>query len=272
MKIAFSDPAVCEELIRSYVWPSEALWRAIELDVLQNIHLERPAIDVGFGSGASTRVLYGHLDAGLDTNPKAVRRAHQAQLFDRVYCADISDPPASLRGTFRTVLCNSVLEHVPDLSSALGGCAALLEEGGALVATVPTAAMNGNLQFRSRRYTEWRQRRLRHVNLLDPTEWEALGIRHGLALIRAVPYLTPSQTRLWDRVDLPASAVSAGGVTPAVILRLSSRTLPKAIRRYVARRLATLITKQVITSSVDSSGYASQSCLALVFKKHVPAT
>lgn len=103
-------------------------------------------LDAGCGDGIFSIELarrgYG-LVIGMDVDSKKIalanRRVRSMNLNDRVelLVGDVQHPPFTA-DSFNRVLCNCVLEHVPDDSKALVELVRVLRTGGILVVTVPS--------------------------------------------------------------------------------------------------------------------------------------
>jgi len=73
---------------------------------------------------------------GLDCCAEELEAAPPG-LYDATSCCDIVAPPADWAEKADLAICQSVLEHVPDVRAALGGVASLLREGGECAVFVP---------------------------------------------------------------------------------------------------------------------------------------
>ncbi|MGH9072945.1 MAG: class I SAM-dependent methyltransferase, partial [Acidimicrobiales bacterium] len=94
------------------------------------------ALDVGCGSGGTTRVLAdaGYRVSAVEYQPNAVRHAFARGL--RVARSDAEHLPFAAT-TFDVVLATDVLEHLPDDAGAVSEIARVLVPGGSLVLNVP---------------------------------------------------------------------------------------------------------------------------------------
>ena len=218
------------QTLQVYGFPSQAYWRAFEVDVLASCSFERPILELGCASGAFTDLVCGHIEAGIDINSRAVEIARTSGIYERVHVQDarnLEDKPE-----FRTVFANSVLEHIPDLHSVLAGCYRVLLPGGKLITTVPLADMNSNLLFSSQGWVRYRQDRLSHVNLWTMDEWREALNAAGFAVERTRRYLSPGQIHLWDTMDgvavVGTRRVNIGSVSQKVI-----DLLPLFLRRRI---------------------------------------
>jgi SAM-dependent methyltransferase len=216
------------QTLQVYGFPSQAFWRAFEVDVLSSCSFERPILELGCANGKFTDVVCGQVEAGIDINPRAVEAARASGIYQKVSVQDaryLEDKPE-----FRTVFANSVLEHIPDLKSVLAGCHRVLLPGGRLITTVPLADMNDNLLFSSQSWIRYRQDRLSHINLWTMDQWREALHSAGFEIERTRRYLSPKQIRLWDTLD----GVAVVGTRRVNIGSLSQKVidlLPKFLRK-----------------------------------------
>lgn len=121
--------------------------RAVRRLVARHAIAGGPILDAGCGTGLNLR----HLPAGstgIDINPRniAVLRARLPQ--QTIVEGDIEAMPFS-DGSFGTVVCTEVLEHVPDASRALTEIRRVLRPDGVLVGSVPARSLIWRLRFLS---------------------------------------------------------------------------------------------------------------------------
>ncbi len=181
--------------------PSLGLWRAAEVAVLREVMYEHPVLALGCGDGLVTSLVLPCVAVGLDPDTKALARAAQQGLYERLEAARIEEarvPAASIR----TVLSNSVLEHVPRLEVVLAAVMRLLRPRGRLVFTAPTEAFSRWLALPLAGYTTWRNRELYHLNLWPVERWVRHLKQAGLEVEEVRPYLRPGLVRLWDLLEL----------------------------------------------------------------------
>lgn len=123
-------------------------------------------IGVGHGSYADRLAKFPGY-TGLDIDPEAVNEARQRFPQATFQVADISDSQAMTTagfGTFDTVLCFNVLEHVPADHDAVNNLLEILRPGGRLLLFVPAfGALYGDLDQlagHERRYNKTMMREL----------------------------------------------------------------------------------------------------------------
>jgi ubiquinone/menaquinone biosynthesis C-methylase UbiE len=106
-----------------------------------------PVLDAGCGTGLNLR----HLprgSTGLDINPRNLEVVRARVPDCRPVLGDLESMPFS-DGTFGTVLCTEVLEHVPDPARALEEIRRVLRPGGVLIGSVPARSWIWRLRFLS---------------------------------------------------------------------------------------------------------------------------
>ena len=106
-----------------------------------------PILDAGCGTGLNLR----HLpkgSVGVDINPRNVALLKQRLPDHVVIEGDVEHLPFT-DGSFGTVLCTEVIEHIPDPAAALAEYRRVLKPGGVLIGSVPARSMIWKLRFLS---------------------------------------------------------------------------------------------------------------------------
>ena len=106
-----------------------------------------PILDAGCGTGLNLR----HLpegSVGVDINPRNVALLQERLPNHVVVEGDVEHLPFA-DGSFGTVLCTEVIEHIPDPAAALAEYRRVLKPGGVLVGSVPARSMIWKLRFLS---------------------------------------------------------------------------------------------------------------------------
>jgi SAM-dependent methyltransferase len=156
-----------EDLLRRHlreVPPHRALLRSVEAELMSGVPLQPPVLDVGCGDGHFASMAYDQvLDVGSDlphvTLPSGdLREAHARGVYRVVIAASATALPFA-DARFRTVVSNSVLEHIPDLDAALAEIARVLAPDGTLGFTVPSEYF-GEFLFGTSALTRLNARRL----------------------------------------------------------------------------------------------------------------
>lgn len=178
------------DLLRQHleeVPPHRALLRSVECRLMGSIELQPPVLDVGCGDGHfAARAYHRRLDVGIDLPRAELGEARSWYAYRWVVPASgtaLPFPDAS----FRTVVSNSVLEHIPDLDATLQEISRVLGSGGTFAFTTPSEHFGefllGNALMRrlglpalGEAYARWFDGISDHFHRLSPVAWkEKLG-------------------------------------------------------------------------------------------------
>ncbi len=183
-----------------------SILRAVESNLVQQVDLPEPVLDLGCGDGhfASVTFEYG-LEVGLDPSMPPLREARARRVYKSLVQADGAHAPFP-SGTFSSAISNSVLEHIPHLDSVLQDLARILKPGAPFVLTVPnpgyaemlSVAMTlerMKLSSVANAYRTWFNRMSRTINLFYEEEWERRLNNAGFDLIDTRRYFSPSALR-----------------------------------------------------------------------------
>jgi SAM-dependent methyltransferase len=198
---------------------SLALMRAVECNLLSALPFERPILDAGCGDGTFGRILFNGVtvDAGVDRDEEEIERARATRCFDDLRVAEVERLPFE-SGTFATVYSNCVLEHIPDIETALREIHRVLKSGGALYITVPSPRCVTYLLWRDvfRRlglnglagwYSSLTLRLFKAEHVLEAEDWSDLLERVGFTTEHHEPYMPRTATRIQDLL-LPTAVLS----------------------------------------------------------------
>src|SRR5687768_14968956 len=96
-----------------------AFERIVECGIMRGQAFERPILDIGCGEGLFATMLFAEkIDTGIDPDGRELDRARALGAYrELIQCRGHAIPKPD--GTYRTILSNSVLEHIPDLDSVL---------------------------------------------------------------------------------------------------------------------------------------------------------
>ena len=106
-----------------------------------------PILDAGCGTGLNLR----HLpvgSTGIDINPRNIELLKQRLPHHNLVEGDVEALPFA-DGSFGSVLCTEVIEHIPDPSAALAEYRRVLQPGGVLIGSVPARSAIWKLRFLS---------------------------------------------------------------------------------------------------------------------------
>ncbi len=194
------DAATFRRLFDS-LGPSLGLWRGAEIAMLRTCVFERPILDLGCGDGLVTSFVLAHVDIGVDPWPRAIEAASRRGTYGTLVARPIQRSQVA-PGSVRTIISNSVLEHLPVIDGVLGTAARLLMPGGRILFTVPTEAFPRWLIVPYRRYGAWRNRAYEHRNLWTSEEWSRRLGAAGLEIEEVRPYLRRPLVAVWDGLEL----------------------------------------------------------------------
>jgi SAM-dependent methyltransferase len=108
---------------------------------------DAPILDAGCGTGLNLR----HLpqgSVGVDINPRNVELLRHRLPDHVVIEGDVENLPFA-DGSFGTVLCTEVIEHIPEPATALAEYRRVLQPGGVLIGSVPARSLVWRLRFLS---------------------------------------------------------------------------------------------------------------------------
>jgi len=125
-----------------------ALMRAVECDHLSRLPFQRPILDAGCGDGTFARVLFNGqiVDAGVDADEREVRRAQRTRCYGELQVGRLESLPFESE-RFATVFSNCVLEHIPDVESALREIHRVLRPGGWLMLSEIAKGAGGDAEY-----------------------------------------------------------------------------------------------------------------------------
>jgi SAM-dependent methyltransferase len=179
-----------------------ALLRAVEADFYRDVLLPEPVLDLGCGDGHFAEVAFEQqLDVGLDPWWEPLTEAAARGRHRRLTYA-LGAPMPFADKSFRTVVSNSVLEHIPEVEPVLAEVARVLAPGGAFHFTVPGPNFRHFLSLArfldalalpglAERYRRLFDRISRHRYYWEPEEWRDRLGRVGLVVDRWWGYFSP---------------------------------------------------------------------------------
>ncbi len=217
-----------------------ALLRSVECRLLSRYRFERPLLDVGAGDGHFASLLFPDgVDVGIDPTADSLKEAASRGVYKELMVASACQLPFADE-SFASVISNCVLEHIPDLGSALDEISRVLKPGGLFALTVPSPNYErfllGSSLLRAvglrplaRAYGRWMTRISYHYHYYRPEEWRRRLAVRGLVVRDWGYYFSPAAHRAFDL----SHYISA----PSVFVRkLSGRWIlfpnkPTSIRR-----------------------------------------
>lgn len=129
-------------LLKYSLLPSLGLWRAEEARLFGELELKEPVLDLGCGNGFfAATALDRQVEAGCDRDFSQVNRAKLSEAYRFALVADIANLPFK-NGTFTTIICNCVMEHIQHVEQVLHEISRILAPQGAFVFTAPSERFN----------------------------------------------------------------------------------------------------------------------------------
>lgn len=190
-----------EVIFVKYPSLAHSLWRAQEFSLIRN-HiglLKSPILDFGCGDGSFASVLFKSIDYGVDNDPEAIEIARGYRIYQNLIessVASIALAPESVR----SIVSNSVLEHLLDLEGMIAEFSRIMAHGGTLMFTAPVSQFTEDLaKYFGRRESARINAESAHHNLLSPDEWRHLLARHGFVVEVSKPY-QPDWFTYWYRM------------------------------------------------------------------------
>ena len=185
-----------------------AMVRSVEAAILQrSAPFPIPVLDIGCERGDFSRYILRD-SISLDVRFAPLRAAQRVLSGATVLQADCCTLPLS-DCSMKTIVCNSALEHVPDLNAALSELKRVLHQDGQFHLTVPTdafAKLLGGAQLLdacglaglSASYQRWFNRLSKHYHFYSADRWQELLELAGFAITERKPYLNARSHRYFD--------------------------------------------------------------------------
>lgn len=175
-----------------------ALLRAVESRFYQELPIVEPVLDLGSGDGSFAAQTFSRpLDVGLDPWHGPLWESHGRGAHKWLTLANGAHIPFA-DGAFRTIVSNSVLEHIPDLDPVLAECFRVLSPGGYLLFCSPSDHFTDWLigaKIAGDGYRRLFNRISRHHHCDSPAVWQERLARVGFSVERAWYYFSPRALR-----------------------------------------------------------------------------
>lgn len=187
-----------------------AIVRGVECQMLRSAGpLEGPVLDLGCGDALFAAIACEQPPAvGVDPSIAALREAQERYAHDTLSCGSATELPFRAE-SFQTVLCNSVIEHIPGQDAALRECHRVLRPGGRLLLTTPShhfgpmllgarAARAVGISGAGRAYAAWFNAHSLHYHTFSREEWQAKLESHGFTVRQSWYYLDARAHGVFD--------------------------------------------------------------------------
>ena len=183
--------------------------RAVEDRFYQDIPLNSPVLDLGSGDGHFASAAFEKkLDVGLDPWWGPMREARRRGTFRMHVLGEGARIPFA-HGSFQTVTCTSVLEHIADVFPVLLDTARVLKDGGIFVFCVPNHRFPESLWGRrffiklglskvGEAYSRFFNRISRHEHTDPPDVWESRLKEAGFNLLETWDYFPPTALHILE--------------------------------------------------------------------------
>ncbi len=189
--------------------PFLALLRSIECGLYQPLQpWPEPVLEIGIGDGCFAAAAWRQPPlVGIDCDVAMLRRVRAAACRHRIAASATRLPFPD--GRFKTVVANSVLEHIPDLDGALAEIERVLAVGGRFCFTVPshrfgdlllgsTLPRSIGLRALGGAYARWFNRRSRHFHTDGPEVWRRRLQQRGFRITSWRYYSCAATHRVFD--------------------------------------------------------------------------
>lgn len=191
----------------------------------------------------------------MDITVVEAEKARVTGVYQELVVADASQGIPYANASFKTVLSNCVLEHIPHVHNVLHEVRRVLRPGGQFIFTVPSehfkryllwdrCLQHLGLEKQARAYVEWRKQTLGIHNIWPVDAWCAHLTQAGLSVLEATYILPEPAMRLWDSLYLlfetgpriSSRRITIGGISSYV---LHVPVLKKLIIGFLLERLST---------------------------------
>lgn len=181
---------------------SHALIRGLESQIFEKLKIKSPSLDLGCGDGSFALLTFGRgkIDVGLDKNEEEIEKVGEKGIYKKTVVADAQKLPF-VDKKFKTIISNSVLEHVKNPDKVLGECFRVLVPGGKLIFTIP-GKRDRKYWFWAKifngLYTYFKDRLMGHSEFYDKDVWIEKLKKAGFREIEVFSYVPKKTVILLD--------------------------------------------------------------------------
>lgn len=195
-----------------------AIERTFECEILSQKIFTSPVLDIGCGDGLFSKLLFKEkVDVGIDPQAQEIAHATQSGSYDQlIQC--YGDKLPFPNGHFKTIMSNSVMEHIPDIKPVLVEAHRVLADNGCIYLTLPTdnfdkysvlyqlLQMVGLLNL-AEKYSRFFNSFWRHYHYYTLTGWTKLFNSTGFKVVEHIEYL-PKAAAVFNDLCSPFSLFS----------------------------------------------------------------
>lgn len=188
---------------------SVAIWRAVEARYLSTVKLPHPILDIGCGFGEfASGALDTKVDVGIDIAQKDLEVAKQCGKYKKVVLGDARKMPFKDEA-FSSIFSISTFEHIPNPQKVIQEAYRVLKQGGILVATIETEAVDCQTFYRgilekiglqsASKFLLKKYNHLfhRHV-IVNKNIWLQYLKKAGFSIERSEDIISPSIVKIYD--------------------------------------------------------------------------
>lgn len=177
--------------------------RTVEGSYFLDIGLDQPILDLGCGDGHFSSRTFAKINIhliGIDPDFASLKDASEHQVFDYLICAQGNQLPFP-DGLYKTIISNSVLEHISDVNAVILELNRVITTNGRLLITVPNDNFTKNLSI-AKYFDAIRFRRIanlyrklfnkisRHFHTDSQADWIGRLEKTGFSIIDSWNYFT----------------------------------------------------------------------------------
>lgn len=195
-------------LVRRYSKaPSIILCRVPELELLSQIELIPPVMDHCCGDGFIASLAFPELklDVGVDLSQRQLKSAKKARKYGLLARADAGCSLPFKDSSFRTIINNSGIEHIPNLKQAVSELSRILTRGGKIYFNVLNSRYFDRWPLNRQREVEYRQFQP-FYHAFEENTWLKILRKFGFDNISFADYLSEGPSRLLAELDYRYSA------------------------------------------------------------------
>lgn len=169
----------------------------------QNTQLfQAPILDFGCGDGFFASQVFGdnYIDVGLDLDNSRILQAKKIKTHQKLVTFDGKKVPFG-SNTFSTIFSNSVLEHIPDISTNLNEIYRVLKPGGLFICSVMADKWEQFLplgRLLGQTYINLLRKKQEHYNLFSHQKWRNIFEHHGFKIISNTGYLNKKTVNYFE--------------------------------------------------------------------------